>query len=99
MTIKILDLARDDLIDGYRFYEKQRAGLGNYFLENLSADIESLKFTGGTHPVLYKSFHRALSKSFPWAIYYSVSNQILYVHAITDCRRDPEWIKQHLKGS
>ena len=32
MTIRILDLARDDLINGYRFYEHQSTGLGNYFL-------------------------------------------------------------------
>lgn len=48
MTIKILDVARDDLRDGYYFYEKQRTGLGHYFIENLSSDIESLKFTCGT---------------------------------------------------
>ena len=98
MTIKILDLARDDLMDGYHFYEQQRKDLGTYFLENLSADIESLRFTGGTHRVVYKSFHRALSKRFPWAIYYTVSQQTLYIHAITDCRRDPEWIRQHLQN-
>jgi len=70
---------------------------GIYFIDNLSSDIESLKFTGGTHPVLYKSYFRALSKRFPWAIYYSMSQENLYIHAITDCRRDPDWIRRHLQ--
>jgi hypothetical protein len=35
MKIVILPSARDDLADGYQFYENQEAGLGNYFLESL----------------------------------------------------------------
>ena len=96
MKIRILDLARDDLINGYRFYEKQRAGLGSYFLENLHNDIESLRFTGGAHSVIHKQFHRALSKRFPWAIYYTLTGESVYIHAVTDCRRDPDWIENHL---
>jgi len=31
MTIEILDIAREDLKRGYRFYENQSAGLGGLF--------------------------------------------------------------------
>ncbi|MEX0944911.1 MAG: hypothetical protein WDZ38_04495 [Balneolaceae bacterium] len=96
MTILILDAARDDLIDGYHFYERQLIDLGSYFLDNLYSDIESLKFTAGAHIIIHKQFHRALSKRFPWAIYYTLEDQTLYIHAVTDCRRDPDWIKDHL---
>jgi len=96
MTIRILDLARDDLINGYRFYEHQRSGLGSYFLVNLYNDIESLKYTAGAHLIIHHNFHRALSKRFPWAIYYTLVEKTVYIHAITDCRRDPDWIEKHL---
>jgi len=33
MRIEILPSARDDLADGFSFYERQREGLGNYFWE------------------------------------------------------------------
>ena len=99
MTIRILDLARDDLIDGYHFYDNQSPGLGSYFLENIYNDIESLKYTGGAHLVIHQHFYRALSKRFPLAIYYTKSNQTVYIHAVTDCRRDPDWIKKHLEKS
>ena len=99
MTIRILDLARDDLIDGYHFYDNQSPGLGSYFLENIYNDIESLKYTGGAHLVIHQHFYRALSKRFPWAIYYTKSNQTVYIHAVTDCRREPDWIKKHLEKS
>ena len=43
MTILILPSARDDLSDGFDFYERQQAGLGDYFQESLFSDIESLQ--------------------------------------------------------
>lgn len=49
MTIKILDLAERDLIEGFRFYEAQEVSLGSYFLTNLYADIESLRLYAGLH--------------------------------------------------
>jgi hypothetical protein len=69
MRLQILDLARDDLVEGFRFYESKDSGLGRYFLVNLYSDIESLKVFGGTHRKAYRGFHRVLSKRFPFAIY------------------------------
>jgi len=68
MRVKILELARDDLIEGFYFYEKQESGLGGYFLSSLYADIEALKIFFGIHPKAYRNFYRALSNRFPFAI-------------------------------
>jgi hypothetical protein len=43
MTLEILDQAEADLIEGFHFYEAQQSGVGDYFLANLYADIESLR--------------------------------------------------------
>ena len=53
MRLHILDLARNDLIDGFHFYEDKEGGLGRYFLINLYSDIESLKLFGGVHRKAY----------------------------------------------
>ena len=42
MNLHILDFARDDLIEGYFFYEDIESGLGDYFLACLYSDIEAL---------------------------------------------------------
>lgn len=47
MKIQILDVAKADLIEGYRFYEGCETGLGDYFLANLYLDIDSLTIFGG----------------------------------------------------
>lgn len=41
MSIEILDKAEEDLVEGFRFYEQQQAGLGAYFRDTLFSDIES----------------------------------------------------------
>ncbi len=96
MRIQILDEARDDLVNGYAFYEKQSEGLGAYFLDTLFADIDSLRFYGGIHAV-QAGYYRHLSKRFPYAIYYTIQENIVRVRAVLDCRRNPAWIRNHIE--
>ncbi len=96
MKIKILSSASQDLIDGYRFYEKQSEGVGEYFLDSLYSDIDSLIITSGIHPIYFGKFHRLLSKRFPFAIYYRIVKNTALVYAVLDCRREPAWIKKKL---
>jgi hypothetical protein len=97
VTVEILDKAEDDLVHGFQFYEMQQRDLGSYFLENLFADIESLQVHGGVHRVAYRNYHRALAKRFPFASFYTVSSDTVFVNAVVDCRRKPAWITKHLK--
>jgi len=97
VTIEILEEARRDLVEGFHFYENQQEGLGSYFLANLYADIESLKIYAGIHNKPHAPYHRLLSKKFPFAIFYTVENDAVFVHAVLDCRRNPAWIRKRLE--
>lgn len=88
MKVLVLDDATADLADGFRFYESQSDGLGEYFLDALWSDINSLRLFGGLHSV-HHGYHRLLSKRFPFAVYYRVDEGVARVRAILDCRRDP----------
>jgi hypothetical protein len=57
MKIKILAAASRDLLNGYRFYEKQAEGVGGYFLDSLFSDIDSLIVSAGMHPVHFGKYH------------------------------------------
>jgi hypothetical protein len=96
MRLRILESAKEDLIDGSSFYEEQSPGLGTYFLDSLFSDIDSLALYAGNHLKVY-GFHRALSKRFPFAIYYDVQADEVRVYAVLDCRRNPSWIRGRLK--
>lgn len=96
MKIRILGAASRDLIDGYRFYESQAAGVGDYFLDSLYSDIDSLAISAGAHSVHFGKYRRLLSKRFPFAVYYRVEEQTALVYSVLDCRRDPAWIRSRL---
>jgi len=96
VTLRILSLAEADLLDGFRFYERQGRGVGWYFLDSLSSDIESLRLYAGTHRRVF-SYHRMLSKRFPFAIYYDLHKNEIRVWHVLDCRRDPRWLKLQLR--
>lgn len=95
MRIELLDSAEKDLLDGFRFYERQSKGLGNYFLESLFSDIDSLNLYAGIHTIHF-GYNRMLSKKFPFAIYYKSNREIIRIYAILDCRRNPAWIRNRL---
>ena len=95
MKVRILESARRDLRAGYNFYKRQEAGVGEYFLDSLFADIDSLALYGGIHP-LRSGFHWMLASKFPYAIYYRIENEEVVVRAVLDCRRDPARIAKHM---
>ena len=96
MRIEIHDHARQDLIAGFHFYEKQEPGLGSYFLDCLFSDIDSLQLYAGIHQVVFGQY-RCLSKRFPFAIYYIATGNTVHVNAVLDCRRNPTRISDRLK--
>jgi len=96
MKLRILDLAEADLLSGFKFYEGQSAGVGWYFLDSLSAEIESLHLYAGVHRK-YLGYFRMLSRRFPYAIYYRITGDEIQVYRILDCRRDPRWIRNQLR--
>jgi len=97
VRIEILDQAEQDLVEGFHFYEDQQFGLGSYFLTNLFSDIESLRLYAGIHRHAYKKYHRLLSRRFPFAIFYTMRKDTVFIHAVLDCRRAPAWIRARLR--
>ena len=81
MNIHISSDALRDLEEGFWFYEQQASGLGGYY--------------GGIHGLVH-GFQRALSKRFPFCIYYTLEADDLTVVAVLDARRDPLWTRQRL---
>ena len=94
--VVVLKEVVDDLDDGKAFYEQNESNLGQYFWDGLLADIESLVIYAGVHVREY-GLYRMLSKRFPYAIYYEIVDQTVYVIAVLPMRRDPAWIKSRLR--
>ena len=96
MRVRVLESAKEHLVEGFQFYEEQAPGIGTYFLDSLFADIDSLSLYGGIHSLFF-GFNRCISNRFPFAIYYLVADDEVRVYAVLDCRRRPSWIERRLK--
>lgn len=99
MRVLIARSAETDLLEGYAFYERQQAGIGDYFLDSLFADIDALTLFAGIHPKPDGRLHRTLAKRFPFAIYYDVRDEVATVVAVLDCRQNPASITERLRHS
>ncbi|MCK5132345.1 MAG: type II toxin-antitoxin system RelE/ParE family toxin [Candidatus Sabulitectum sp.] len=97
MIIQILGDAEKDLIDGFNFYESQESGLGDYFIDTLFSDIDSLHLYAGIHPIRF-NYHRVLSQRFPFAIYYELNGDTVKIWAVLDCRRNPVSTEKRLEN-
>lgn len=98
IRVRISEDALQDLNNGFLFYEAQEPGLGDYFTACLRADIESLRISAGAHRIVYRDYHRLLSRVFPHGVFYTVEEQGAVVWAVIDLRRDPAWIRGKLRG-
>lgn len=91
----ILDDAVKDLEIGRQFYEERGEGIGDYFVDSLLSDIESLYLYGGIHSYRF-GYQRLLSKRFPFAVYYEIERGTARVIGVLDMRRKPEGIRKAL---
>jgi plasmid stabilization system protein ParE len=96
MKVRILPEAEDDLARAADFYDAQAPGLGSYFIKCLADDIAALKAYGGVHERQH-GLLRALSKRFPFAIFYEMAGSVVEVFAVLDCRQDPDAIESRLR--
>ncbi|MDX4037608.1 type II toxin-antitoxin system RelE/ParE family toxin [Aliarcobacter skirrowii] len=96
MNIKILEDAQNDIAKAILFYENQKDKLGEYFLDSIMSDIESLYIYYGIH-FKVKDYFRVLSKRFPFAIYYKFDKNFIYIYAVLDCRQNPILLNTRLE--
>jgi hypothetical protein len=79
LKIRLHSLALDDIEKGRHFYERQQAGLGDYFLDSLFSDIDSLLLYAGIHQkVAWPAPNPVLAFS-DMAIYYRVEGADIQV--------------------
>jgi hypothetical protein len=96
VKVKILPTAVEDLDRGRRFYARQRRSLGDYFLDGVFADIDSLELYAGIHMKVF-DYHRLLAKRFPYAVYYKVDGETCIEFRVLDCRQEPEKTMETLR--
>lgn len=80
--------AEADLRDARRWYERQRQGLGDEFLADIGITIEVLGRDPERHPDYYRGFRRALTRRFPYKLFYRLEGDQVILFRVLHARRD-----------
>jgi plasmid stabilization system protein ParE len=82
--------ARNDVRAARDWYEKQRAGLGDQLGSELDAAILRIAERPLLYPKIHNDVRRALTRRFPYAIYFVIATDHVTVLRVLHQARDPE---------
>ena len=81
--------AERDIQAAFDWYETQRVGLGEEFLDHVRRTLEILRRRPEAFPVLYKNVRRAVISKFPYSVFYVAEHTRTAVLAVLHTSRDP----------
>ena len=87
--VEIRPVAATEIDEAYRWYEQERIGLGDEFLDALRARLISIHEHPEQYPVIHRQTRRALLDRFPYALYYRILPERVVVVACFHGRRSP----------
>jgi plasmid stabilization system protein ParE len=88
--------AEADLTHAYEWYESQLTGLGAEFLLVVEASLAAVQRNPKQHPVIYQRLRRALTRRFPFGVFYLIRGNTVVVLAVLHARRDPQVWQERL---
>lgn len=83
--------AQAELIEAWAWYEAQRPGLGDSMVTCVEAAIATAARAPNAFPAVVGEVRRALTRRFPYGVFYVVEDASLVVLAIAHARRSPSY--------
>jgi toxin ParE1/3/4 len=97
-TLWLLSDALADIEAARGWYDVQRPGLGDLFLDAIDDALESVQTFPAAHPIDYRDARRLLVERFPYCLYYRVEADGIVVVACLHAARDPAETRRRLRG-
>jgi plasmid stabilization system protein ParE len=94
LTVHLRPEAEADLEDAAAWYERQREGLGQDFLDEALSTFENVSENPDIYPVVHRGTHRAVIRRFPFGVYCRAEKDSLVVVAVMHGSRHPRRWKQ-----
>ena len=79
----------DEVGTAYRYYEARKVGLGDDFLSALEEVYAQLRAMPELYGTVWQTVRCAQLRRFPYAVYYQVDPDRVYVLAVSHNRRNP----------
>lgn len=93
MNFYFLQPAKEELEEAVAYYEKQKAGLGVEFAQEIADTIQRILDHPEAWEKLSKNTRRCKTKRFPYGIIYSVQNEGVCFIAVMHLHRKPGYWK------
>ncbi len=90
MKVRFRTEAAFDVTSAREWYDAQRAGLGDDFVQALEHIIDLVSELPEAFPEIAVGHRRALLGRFPYALYYRIDGRVLDVVACLHTRRAPD---------
>jgi plasmid stabilization system protein ParE len=81
--------AAAEIETAYRWYEKEREGLGSEFLEAVEKMVKAIAENPERFPAIRKDIRRAVLSRFPYSIFYRIVSGHVVVIACFHGKRNP----------
>jgi plasmid stabilization system protein ParE len=89
VEVRLRPEAEEDLEEAATWYESQRPGLGQQFLDEVLTALATLSELPLGYAVIYRNTRRVWMKRFPFGIFYQVESDGVIVIAIIHGSRHP----------
>ena len=91
-TLKVLSIAKKDMSEAKKWYEKNQTGLGEELKQNVNAAIEFAGQNPYHFQKRYKEFRLLSVKRFPYIVYFLIDEEreMVIIFGILHMSRDPE---------
>lgn len=86
--------AEADIAEAFGWYEARVSGLGSQFLLVLDAVFNSILRDPHIYPRVYKQVYRALTRRFPFAVFFLVEKKRIVVLSVFHVKRNPRMWKK-----
>lgn len=94
LPIRVRREATQDLEEAAAWYEAQRAGLGQEFLDEVRRSLRRVAEHPDLYPPMHRGTRRVFTRRFPFGVFYRVEADLIIVVAIMHGSRDPRRWKQ-----
>jgi toxin ParE1/3/4 len=89
--------AETDLAEAYRWYEDQKEGLGDKFLERVREQFDTIVAMPDIYAVVDRGVRRCKLKRFPYVVYYRQAHGRIEILAVLHGKRRPETWRTRLE--
>ncbi|MGH8128195.1 MAG: type II toxin-antitoxin system RelE/ParE family toxin [Gammaproteobacteria bacterium] len=94
LELRVRPEAEQDIEDAATWYEEQRLGLGQQFLDEVLGTFRRITEQSGLYPIMHRSTRRALTHRFPFGVFYRVEEGFIVVVAVMHGSQDPQRWKE-----